>query len=46
MSKPNYEQTVKLDTLKNMAYLIAKAEIEARGVYYCIIDSVKTKVIK
>jgi len=39
-------KTIKLDTLKNMAYRIAKAMIEAHAEYFCIVDGQKVKVIK
>lgn len=40
------EQVKKLEELTNIAYRIAKAVIEKDGVYYCIIDGKRTKVIK
>ena len=39
------QQTVKLDTLKNIARVIAAAELKSKGVYFCEIDGVKTEVV-
>jgi hypothetical protein len=39
-------KTVKLSTLKNMAYVIAKAMIKAHGAYHCVIGGEKVKVVK
>lgn len=39
------EQTVKLESLANLAYRIAKAVIEREGAYYCMIDGKRTKVV-
>jgi hypothetical protein len=39
-------QTIKLSELKNIAYIIAKAEIEAKGVYFCVVNGIKTRVVK
>ena len=39
------QQTVKLDTLSNMAYIIAKGQLKHKGVYFCILDGIKTEVI-
>ena len=39
------EQIVKLESLKNMAYRIAKAVIEKDGAYYCTLDGKRTKVV-
>ena len=40
------EQTVKLETLKNMAYAIAKNHLQVKDVYYCTVDGKRTAVIK
>lgn len=40
------EQTVKLDTFKGLAYKIAKVEIEYNGFYFCILDGIRTEVVK
>ena len=39
-------KTIKLSELKNMARIMAQKEIELNGVYFCLIDGRKTKVIK
>jgi hypothetical protein len=38
---------IKLETLKNknLLYKIAKAKINQKGVYFCLIDNKKSKVI-
>ena len=40
------KQTIYLHELKNIAYRIAKYNLETTGVYFCILDGVKTEVIK
>lgn len=39
------QQTIKLNSLKNMAYIFAKMSLDVKGVYFCIIDGKKTEVI-
>ena len=46
MKKHATIETVKLETLKNMAYRIAEYNIRVNGVYYCVINGKKVKVIK
>lgn len=40
------EQTIRLSETSNMLRRLATAEIDAFGVYYCIVDGKKTKVIR
>ena len=42
----DYKQTVKLSNLKGLSYMIAQKELEVNGAYFCLLDGVKTKVIK
>jgi len=46
MKDLKHEQIVKLETLKNMAYKIAEYNIRVNGVYYCVLNGKKTKVIR
>lgn len=39
-------KTVKVNTLKNMARIMAEKAIEIDGAYYCLIEGEKVKVIK
>lgn len=40
------EQIIKLESLKGIAYKIAEAVIRFDGVYYCMLDGKRTKVVK
>jgi len=44
MKKP--EQVIKLENLKNIAFILAKANLEKYGVYFCLIDGKRTQIIK
>lgn len=46
MKKNENIETVKLETLNNMAYRIAEYNIRVNGVYYCVINGKRVKVVK
>lgn len=39
------EQTIRLSETKNMLRRLAEAEIRVHGVYYCMVDGKRTKVV-
>lgn len=39
-------KTIRLSELKNIARIIAENEIKEHGLYWCIIDGEKVKVVK
>ena len=39
-------ETIKLEELKNIAKIIATEQLKIHGEYFCLINGIKTEVIK